>query len=682
MRWHTILLLLFASAKMHAQGSADTTQQTALKWLDEPPAACLGFWEDEEGHWRLEIQKEYFGVNDQLWTYDTILLQNGIYHLSIKDAKGAKKAFTLSDFTTDQMTVGDPYLMTDYRARRKEMDEDFKKMEATDLPVTYIGKWVSVDSRKVPIEVRRNGVLFNGLLWEYHQILWVAGQYRITLQRAGQYHLWIPYWIFEDQLTGVFNPVIPMEPVVEVGTTALPDQAASVRTEPRKIGIDNMPSHFFGNWSNRNGDWMFQIRKEFFGTGQRVWEYGSLSQEDDLYILEAVNWFNARQGVEIKKFTFRFITDYWMEVTENGNYYEVFSMPFTENLYLLHSDELPEALLQEWYHSSGQDSLRLGLQAEHIHWAGKAYTVEQILKRNDGYQFTGRAEDQLRLFQFDLLEDGFLQVSTNGKVQLFNRRPTPPAVGTIISIALLSLSVLGLGAWLLLRWRTKIIQRAEARKRRQLELEVKALRSQMNPHFLFNSLNAIQNLVNKQDTDRANHYLSRFSRLMRKVLNNSESAFISLEEEIALLQSYCELEALRFNFSFDIQVDPDLDMYITEIPSMLIQPFVENAILHGIEPSEKPGRLLIKFQAENSLLRCTIEDNGIGINRSRALSEARPHQKKHFGMRLAEERLMMIKAHYGQDLKIRTLDKSTLTEPDTGTRIDIYLPSNVELANT
>lgn len=678
-----ILLLFCTIGNIQGQESVQVFPPDSLTILDQLPESCLGFWEDEEGHWRLEIRREYFGVNDQLWAYDTIALQDGNYHILIRDAKGAKKSFTFSDCTPDNMTVADPYLMKGYRASRKKMDDDFKKIAAEQLPVSYLGDWVSVDSRKIPIEVRRQGVLFNGLLWEYHQILWVAGQYRITLHREGRYHLWIPYWIFEDQLTGVFNPVIPMERAIENAVTGLPGKTKTDNPErpgPEKIEIGDMPGRFFGNWSNRNGDWTFQIQKEFLGTGQKVWDYGSLSREDDLYILEVVNWFNQRQGVEVKKFTFRFITDYWMEVTENGNYYEVFSMPFTENLYLLHNNELPNELLQEWYHSSGRDSLRLLLRPDTLHWAGKVYTVEQILKRDNGFQFTGRSGEEYRLFRFDLLEDDFLQVNTNGKVQLFSQRPTAPSLASISTIALLTLFLLAAAIWLLLRWRTSMIRRTEARKRNQLELEIKALRSQMNPHFLFNSLNSIQNLINKQDTDRANHYLARFSRLMRKVLNNSESAFISLEEEISLLTSYCELEALRFDFNFDIQVAPDLDIYTVEIPSMLLQPFVENAILHGIEPADRPGKLLISFRPEGNLLRCSIEDNGIGIDRSRALSQARNHKEKNFGMRLARERLSMIKAHYGYDLKLEALDKSKLPEPALGTRINIYLPSNMELS--
>ena len=210
-----------------------------------------------------------------------------------------------------------------------------------------------------------------------------------------------------------------------------------------------------------------------------------------------------------------------------------------------------------------------------------------------------------------------------------------------------------------------------------MELEIKALRAQMNPHFLFNSLSSIQNLINKQDTDQANHYLSRFSRLMRQVLNNSETAYISLEEEMSVLQLYCELEALRFDFEFEIQADPDLDVYTLEIPSMLIQPFVENAIHHGLEPVDRKGKIKIRFGLSNQLLCCTIEDNGIGIEQSQQLKKKNTNKGMSFGIRLAEERLKMIQSHYGKDLSIEIQDKSTLNRKESGTRIEIYLPSNL-----
>ncbi|MCB0631920.1 MAG: histidine kinase [Saprospiraceae bacterium] len=674
------LFLVAILGKSQGPALPDALPEIVKVRLSKIPDACLGFWEDKEGIWRLEIKNEYFGVNDKVWTYDSITQENDSYRITIKDAKDAKKTFVFSVLAPGEMMVADPYLMKSYRARLIKMGSSIKKIGVEDLPDSYFGKWLSVDTGKEPVDIRREGILVNGQLWTYHQILWATGKYRITLQRKDSFHLWIPYWIFDDQLTGVFNPVVPMQRATE-GNAIVPAVKAEINdpsmTAPRIIQIEDMPGHFFGNWSNRNGDWIFQIRKEYLSTGERVWEYGKITREDDLFTFEVVNWFNQGHAVEVKKFTFRFVTDYWMEVTENGNFFEVFSMPFNSYFHLIHLNDLPDDLMSSWYRSSGKDSLRLSLHQDTLEWAGNAYIIEQILQTNDGFQFTCRTGEKYRLFRFDFPENDFLQVNTNGQTQLFSRQPTVLSTGNILKIILIMLSLAGTSTWLLLRWRTKSIKRTEERKRRQLELEIKALRSQMNPHFLFNSLNSIQNLINKQDTDQANHYLSSFSRLMRKVLNNSESAFVSLGEEVALLQSYCELEALRFDFDYTIRVDPELDTYTTEIPGMLIQPFVENAILHGIEPVDHPGQLTISIRRSGQLLCCTIEDNGIGIEQSRLLAGNNKTRKNSFGIRLAEERLVMIKAHYGTDLKIDILDKSKLPNSNTGTRVDIYLPSNL-----
>ncbi len=126
---------------------------------------------------------------------------------------------------------------------------------------------------------------------------------------------------------------------------------------------------------------------------------------------------------------------------------------------------------------------------------------------------------------------------------------------------------------------------------------MKALRSQMNPHFVFNALNSVQNFILKNDTREASRYLTKFARLMRLILENSESPMVPLAREIELLRYYTELENLRFNqkFSFDFQVDPNLSPEAVSIPGMLIQPHIENAIWHGLMHKTEPGHLWVRF---------------------------------------------------------------------------------------
>ena len=145
--------------------------------------------------------------------------------------------------------------------------------------------------------------------------------------------------------------------------------------------------------------------------------------------------------------------------------------------------------------------------------------------------------------------------------------------------------------------------------------QISALRAQMNPHFIFNSLSSIQHLITTGNKESAIKYLSKFSLLMRNLLESSIEAKIVLSEEISLLKKYLQLEALRFNnsFQFKISVADNLDAEAIEVPALLVQPFVENAILHGL--LNKPGddKLLeVRFKKQDEFVICEIEDNGIG----------------------------------------------------------------------
>jgi hypothetical protein len=147
------------------------------------------------------------------------------------------------------------------------------------------------------------------------------------------------------------------------------------------------------------------------------------------------------------------------------------------------------------------------------------------------------------------------------------------------------------------------------------EVKLQALKAQMNPHFVFNCINTTQNFVMNQQQAEAYEYLAKFARLLRLVLENSDEVFTSLEEEIQIISLYLELEAIRFdhNFTYQIDVEPALEGGIYLIPSMLIQPLVENALLHGIVNRKKEGgRISISFTLHQDVISCVVEDNGIG----------------------------------------------------------------------
>jgi PAS domain S-box-containing protein len=182
---------------------------------------------------------------------------------------------------------------------------------------------------------------------------------------------------------------------------------------------------------------------------------------------------------------------------------------------------------------------------------------------------------------------------------------------------------------------------AEEANRSKAELELRALQMQMNPHFIFNALNSIQSYILNQDTLTANLYLTKFSRLIRLFLDSSRSKFIPLSEEINLLTLYIELERIRFDnkFEFEILFEGHVNKNI-EIPTMILQPFIENAINHGLRYKLQKGLLSIKFHKEDNYLICTIEDDGVGRKNSEIIKDKPIEGYKSQGLKITAERLI------------------------------------------
>ena len=180
-------------------------------------------------------------------------------------------------------------------------------------------------------------------------------------------------------------------------------------------------------------------------------------------------------------------------------------------------------------------------------------------------------------------------------------------------------------------------------KQRAAKLEMQALRAQMNPHFIFNCLSAINHFILNNETNRASEYLTRFSRLMRMVLVNAGKTTISLEEELNMLKLYLNMEQLRFKDAFDyyIHCDPAVQPSMVNVPSFILQPFCENAIWHGLLHKDGKGQLNIHFFMEGNFLICSIKDNGIGMEKAAGLKTG-PVEKQHsFGHKLSAERLSL-----------------------------------------
>jgi PAS domain S-box-containing protein len=210
---------------------------------------------------------------------------------------------------------------------------------------------------------------------------------------------------------------------------------------------------------------------------------------------------------------------------------------------------------------------------------------------------------------------------------------------------------------------------------RVVESELKALRAQMNPHFFFNSLNAIQSFIVTNEKKLASEYLSKFARLMRLILENSRSPLVEINEEIEFLSLYIELEAIRFDQRFESTIDigPEVDG-AARIPSMLIQPYVENAIRHGLVHKGKGGKIIIALHRADHSLCCTIEDNGIGRGKAEEIRERQGRSTTRMGMQITKDRLDILNAAHQSRANVFIKDLYDVNGSASGTRVEISIP--------
>ncbi len=204
-------------------------------------------------------------------------------------------------------------------------------------------------------------------------------------------------------------------------------------------------------------------------------------------------------------------------------------------------------------------------------------------------------------------------------------------------------------------------------------LALKSLRSQMNPHFIFNALNSVNTFIATSDERAANKYLTDFSLLMRSVLENSEEDFIPLEKEIELLELYVQLEHFRFQdkFDYNIEVDPEIDIKQYMIPPMLLQPYVENAVWHGLRYRPDKGQLTIHFSKTYvDIIEITISDNGIGREKSKALKTLNQKKQKSQGMSNIKKRITILNTMYKDKVDVFISD---LTGEEEGTQVKLVL---------
>jgi ligand-binding sensor domain-containing protein/two-component sensor histidine kinase len=239
---------------------------------------------------------------------------------------------------------------------------------------------------------------------------------------------------------------------------------------------------------------------------------------------------------------------------------------------------------------------------------------------------------------------------------------------------LLSILSLAGAVTFLIQRRIKTIRQQAELKHKIAEVEMTSLRLQMNPHFLFNSLNSINSFIVENKTHLASDYLTKFSRLMRLILENSKNESIPLEKEIETLKLYLLMESIRFDKKFDYAVDIDekIDEQI-KVPPMIIQPYAENAIWHGLLHKKERGKVEIGIKKENGSLQIIIEDNGIGRTKAAEMKSKNSTSSKSYGMQITEQRIKQLDAGN----KVTTIDLTDDSRNATGTKVIITIKATI-----
>ncbi|NNF20105.1 MAG: histidine kinase, partial [Flavobacteriaceae bacterium] len=212
-----------------------------------------------------------------------------------------------------------------------------------------------------------------------------------------------------------------------------------------------------------------------------------------------------------------------------------------------------------------------------------------------------------------------------------------------------------------------------------LTLEQTMLRSQMNPHFLFNSLNSIKLYIINNEKKNAVHYLNKFSKLVRKILDASSVKEISLAEELETVKLYMNIENIRFNneINFTVRIDQEIDPYQVKVPSLILQPFLENALWHGLSSKEGEKNIELYISRENNkYMQIAITDNGVGRDASEELKKSRVLKRKSLGIDITKARLRNFSKAYRNSFEIDIIDLFDRMRHPSGTRIILHIPTS------
>lgn len=236
-------------------------------------------------------------------------------------------------------------------------------------------------------------------------------------------------------------------------------------------------------------------------------------------------------------------------------------------------------------------------------------------------------------------------------------------------------------AYLIYKWRINQVRKEERLhseyERKLADVEMSALRAQMNPHFIFNSLNSIEYYIISNEPEKASDYLNRFSRLIRLILQNSKSHIVPLKDDLEALKLYIEMESMRFDnlFDYELKMESSIVPEKVNIPPMLLQPYVENAIWHGLmQKKNERGKLDLTIRQNKGHLVCLIEDNGIGREAAKQLKSKTATRRKSYGMKITSDRITMLNKLAGENATVNIYDLKKEDGTGIGTRVELVIP--------
>jgi len=295
----------------------------------------------------------------------------------------------------------------------------------------------------------------------------------------------------------------------------------------------------------------------------------------------------------------------------------------------------------------------------HEHYVKASDTLNKLIRNRENVELQTKYETEQKDQQIDYLskENGFKDIQINQSRII------------VIGLGVLVLLVVILAVVFVRQNRLRELQKS-------LLLQQKLFRLQMNPHFIFNSLASIQNFVVKQDSKRANIYLSRFSELVRNILDHSAREFITIEKEISTIENYLDLQKVRYGDAFDYRIDVDgaVDAENMQIPAMLMQPFIENAIEHGIKHKDSKGFIRIRFSLHENWILLEIEDDGVGRKRAGEILADREPGHQSMGTAITLERIRVLNKRLKKKITMEILDLKSAKDEPLGTKVIFTLP--------